>query len=194
MEQRHFAFWPEGVPRAIEVPSHAVHDNLARTAQRVGEAIAISYYGTRIAYRELARDVERLAGYLQRELGVARGDRVPLVMQNSPHFVISYYAILRADAVVVPLSPMLKSDDLARIFAELDARVVIAGREQIGAIGGLLAEGRLRHALIANYADRIDPASVPAGLNVPTVADPASPPPALGPGMTDMRIALTAHL
>jgi fatty-acyl-CoA synthase len=194
MQERHFAFWPEGVPRQVDVPAHAVHDNLERRAARVPDAIAISYYGTQISYRELARDVERLAGYLQRRMGVARGDRVPLVMQNSPHFVIAYYAILRADAVVVPLSPMLKADDLARIFAELDARVVIAGREQVATVAGLLAESEIAQAVIANYADRIDPSAVPDGLSLPAVVDPASPPPALGPGMTGMCAALAADL
>lgn len=194
MHERHFAFWPEGVPRTIEVPSHPVHANLARTAARVPEAAAISYYGTRITYRQLDDDVQRLAGYLQGVAGVARGDRVPLVMQNSPHFVLAYYAILRADAVVVPLSPMLKAADLARIFAELDARVVIAGREQMETITSLLAERSLAQALVANYADRIDPAAVPAGLILPAVADPASPPPSLQPGMIDMSRALAVNL
>ena len=38
--------------------------------------------------------------------GSRKGERVLLYMQNSPHFVIAYYAILRADAVVVPVNPM----------------------------------------------------------------------------------------
>lgn len=193
MDERHFAFWPEGVPRQIEVPPDPIDANLARTASRVPEAVAISYYGTRITYRELHDDVLSLSGYLQQSLGIARGDRVPLVMQNSPHFVIAYYAILRADAVVVPLSPMLKGDDLARILGELDARVVIAGREQIETVAGLVAEARIEQAVIANYADRIEPATVPKGLRLPAVVDPVSPP-TLVPGMYDMCAALAASL
>jgi fatty-acyl-CoA synthase len=194
MGERHFAFWPEGVPRQLEGPAHAVHANLERTAERVPEACAVSYYGTRISYRELARDVERLAGYLQRELGVARGDRVPLVMQNSPHFVIAYYAILRSDAVVVPLSPMLKAGDLARILAELEARILIAGYEQAASVAALLGAGQIETALMAHYADRVIVAQVPEGLRLPASADPATVRPPLGEGMRDMAEAIGAGI
>lgn len=194
MGEHHFAFWPEGVPRRLDPPAHPIHANLARTAERVPDACAISYYGTRISYRELAHDVERLAGYLQRELGVKCGGRVPLVMQNSPHLVIAYYAILRADAVVVPLSPLLKSDDLARIVTELDARVMIAGREQAASIAALLEAGCIQTALLATYADRVRAEQVPDGLRLPAAADPASALPALGDGMVDLAEAMRAGL
>ena len=53
-----------------------------------------------VSYRELQRQAELLAGFLQKRCGVRKGDRVILDMQNSPQFMIAYYAILRADAVV----------------------------------------------------------------------------------------------
>jgi len=45
----------------------------------------------------LLEEVDALAGFLQRDLGIAAGDRVLLYMQNSPQFIIAYYAILRAN-------------------------------------------------------------------------------------------------
>ena len=58
-----------------------------------------------------------------------RGDRVLLYMQNSPQFVIAYYAILRADAVVVPVNPMNRTEELRHYVEDSDAAVAIAGQD-----------------------------------------------------------------
>ncbi len=70
MGDRHFAFWPEGVPRTLDVPALRIHDNLSATALRVPEATAIAYYGTR---RQLP--VARRSGRSPRRLPAARARR-----------------------------------------------------------------------------------------------------------------------
>ena len=59
-----------------------------------------------MTYAELLRQVDALAGYLQNVCGVRRGDRVMIALQNSPQYVMAYYAVMRADAVIVPVNPM----------------------------------------------------------------------------------------
>jgi fatty-acyl-CoA synthase len=127
MFDRHFAHWPPGQPRTLELPRETVYANLAASAARHPGRAAIDYYGRRIAYRDLKREVDALAGFLQQRCGVARGDRVLLYLQNSPQFVIGYYAILRADAVVVPVNPMNRTEELRHYVADSDARIAIAG-------------------------------------------------------------------
>ncbi|HXJ51260.1 MAG TPA: AMP-binding protein, partial [Burkholderiales bacterium] len=78
MFDRHFAHWPPGQPRTLELPRETVYANLAASAARQPERAAIDYYGRRIAYRDLKREVDALAGFLQQRCGVARGDRVLL--------------------------------------------------------------------------------------------------------------------
>jgi len=78
MFDRHFAHWPPGQPRTLELPRETVYANLAATAARHPERAAIDYYGRRIAYRDLKREVDALAGFLQQRCGVKRGDRVLL--------------------------------------------------------------------------------------------------------------------
>ena len=60
--------------------------------------------------------LEALAGFLQQRCGVAAGDRVLLYAQNGPHFIVGYYAILRADAVVVPVNPMNRVEELRHLI------------------------------------------------------------------------------
>jgi fatty-acyl-CoA synthase len=149
MFDRHFAHWPPGQPRTLELPRETVYANLVASAARHPERAAIDYYGRRIAYRELKRAVDALAGFLQQRCGVARGDRVLLYLQNSPQFVIGYYAILRADAVVVPVNPMNLTDELAHYVDDSQARVAIAGQDVLQRIEPL----GLSHLVVARYAD-----------------------------------------
>ena len=86
---RHFAHWPPGQPRSLELPATTVYDNLADSAARHPDRAAIDFYGSRISYAKLKRQVDALAGYLQQRRGVARGERVLLYAQNSPQYVIA---------------------------------------------------------------------------------------------------------
>ena len=149
MFDRHFAHWPPGQPRTLELPRETVYANLAATAARHPERAAIDYYGRRIAYRDLKREVDALAGFLQQRCGVKRGDRVLLYLQNSPQFVIAYYAVLRADAVVVPVNPMNLADELSHYVDDSQARVAIAGQDVLPRIRPL----GVAHILVASYAD-----------------------------------------
>ena len=148
---RHFAHWPPGVPKALTLPRTSLYYNLEVSARRFPDKAAIVYYGSSISYAALEREATALAGFLQQRCGVKRGDRVILYAQNSPQFIIGYYAILRADAVVVPVNPMNKSEELAHYIGDSDARVAITAQELFKEIEPHLGKG-LDHCI---FADRI---------------------------------------
>jgi fatty-acyl-CoA synthase len=149
---RHFLHWPPGVPKTLSVPRTSLHYNLEVSARRFPDKAAIVYYESVLSYAALERDVAALAGFLQQRCGVRRGDRVLLYAQNSPQFVIGYYAILRADGVVVPVNPMNKSEELAHYIGDSDARVAIAAQELYREIEPHLGEG-LAYCILAAYSD-----------------------------------------
>lgn len=78
-----------------------------------------------ITYGEMDTEADRVAAGL-RTLGVARGERVAIVMGNVPHFCYSYFGILRAGAIAAPLNPTLTARELGRILSDSGARVVLA--------------------------------------------------------------------
>jgi fatty-acyl-CoA synthase len=161
MFTRHFEHWPPGKPKTLEVPRTTVVHNLEAAAARAPQSVAIDYYGSRMTYAELGREVEVLAGYLQQRCGVARGDRVLLYLQNSPQFVIAYYAVMRADAVVVPVNPMNRTEELRHYVSDSDACVAIAGQDVVAQLRPV--EG-LKHILVAAYSDYL---RTPTDLPVP---------------------------
>jgi fatty-acyl-CoA synthase len=187
MNQRHLAFWPRRRPLSFPIPVTNVAENLATSAKRYPAHPAIVYYDTTIPYARLWREVEAMAGYLQTAAGVEAGDRVMLFMQNSPQFVISYYAILRANAVVVPLNPMLVAKELAVYVEDSGARVAIVGAELLDRLGPY-APAPLRTVIVATYSDYVEGET---HLTLPAaVAAPARP--AGGPPYVAWKAALAA--
>ena len=159
MFTRHFAHWPPGKPKTMAVPRETVVHNLEAVARRTPDTVAIDYYGSRLTYAELKRQVEALAGWLQQRGGVKKGDRVLLYLQNSPQFIIGYYAVLRADAVVVPVNPMNRTEELRHYVSDSDAVMAIAGQDVVAQ----LAPIRIK-TLVAAYSDYL---RTPTDLPVP---------------------------
>ncbi|WP_273429144.1 long-chain fatty acid--CoA ligase [Marinobacter sp.] len=156
MFTRHHKVWPHELPKTMTLPKTSLFTNLEISARRFPDHTAIIFYDAPITYRRLLTEVEAMAGYLQAQ-GVQKGDRVLLYMQNSPQYVIAYYAILRADAVVIPVNPMNRSAELEHYIADTGAHVCLAGQELEGFITPLLAETDLERVVVASYSTYIKP-------------------------------------
>lgn len=149
---KHHAHWPAGVPHTLDVPDRNIFDHLPRGAERHPERTAIDYYGRPTTYRALHDGAVALAGYLQQHLEVRRGDRVLLVMQPCPQFVMAYYAVLRCDAVVVALSPMTTDAELRYYADDSGARVAIAMQDFWPQLQPLLDDRTLEGAVVGAYS------------------------------------------
>jgi fatty-acyl-CoA synthase len=168
MNDRSTEYWPKGVPRELAVPQTSLYYNLEVAAARYPDKVALSYYGAGLAYGELKRQVDALAGYLRQECGVKRGDRVLLYMQNCPQFVIAYYAILRADAVVVPVNPMNLTGEVKHYVDDAGASLAVCGQELLPRIEPLCGAGGLARLIAANCGEYADAGSdLFAGLPLP---------------------------
>ncbi|SCK59602.1 fatty-acyl-CoA synthase [Variovorax sp. HW608] len=160
MERPHYKFWPQRLPRSITVPATSLWHNLKTNAERFPDKPALVFFGREISYREFAAQTERLAGTLH-ALGVRRGDRVVLDMQNCPQLVIAHFAILRANAVVVPVNPMNRAEELKHYITDPDAKVAITtgdlAPELAKASNALEAKDRLAHMIVTQFTDTFDP-------------------------------------
>lgn len=172
MFTRHHKVWPKDLPKTMTLPQTSVFTNLEISARRYPDHTAIIYYDTPISYKELLEETEALAGYLHHH-GVRKGDRVLLYMQNSPQYVIAYYAILRADAVVIPVNPMNRSAELEHYIADTGAKICLAGQELAGFIAPLVGETNLEQVVAAAYSTYV---RRPTDLDLPAevAAEPQS--------------------
>lgn len=172
MNTAHFPHWPAGLPFTLSPPQTSVYSNLVISALRYPDKAALIFYGLAITYRELLAEVDTMAAFLQQRCGVRRGDRVLLHMQNSPQFVVAFYAIMRADAVIVPVNPMLMADELRHAIEDSGAEVAVSAQDLLPQISALLDSSCLRQIIVASYADYLTPGDedVPAWLSAPRMA------------------------
>jgi fatty-acyl-CoA synthase len=183
----YYRYWPKNVPHEISLPRTSVSYNLDVSAARYPDKTALLFYDTRISYAELRDTVDKLAGYLQQDCGVKRGDRVAIYLQNSPQFIMAYYAILRADAMVVPVNAMLTTDEVRHVMTDSGARVLFAAQDLLPRVGELRGDGTLTSVIAATYSDYL---RAPTDLAVPDFV--AAPREAVLPGAVTWQAALDA--
>jgi fatty-acyl-CoA synthase len=166
LQRPHHKFWPKRLPHALTPPATSLWDNLEISARRYPDKPALVFFGRVFSYSELRLKAERLAAQLH-ALGVEKGDRVMLDMQNCPQLVIAHFAILRANAVVVPVNPMNRVEELKHYIDDPDAKVAITtadlAAEIARASNALPEERRLAHLIVTHFTDAFDPDAADAG-------------------------------
>lgn len=167
MSTRHFDFWPKRLQRTLTLPETSLYTNVEVSAKRYPNRPFILFYDTPITYREFQEQTEYLAGYLETVCKVKKGDRVLLYMQNSPQYILGYYAILRANAVVIPVNPMNLSDEFKHYIKDSGATTALVSQELYENVKPHLNPGQensLSHAVVACYGDYL---IKPTDLKVP---------------------------
>ncbi len=98
---------------------------LDATAKRHSGRTALMLDQIRLSYGELAALSRRTARILE-DFGVGRGDRVAMMIPNTPHFPVIYYGILRRGAVVVPVNVLFQEEEILHYLNDSGAKVLFA--------------------------------------------------------------------
>ncbi|MEU1469718.1 AMP-binding protein [Streptomyces sp. NPDC005761] len=99
---------------------HAFRDSVARAPGHP----ALAYFDGRLSYRETDELSDSVAGYLAAR-GLERGERVAIMLQNSPQFVLALLGAWKAGATVVPLNPMYKSAEVGHVLKDAEVTALI---------------------------------------------------------------------
>ena len=161
---RHFRFWPSYAMHELHAPTTNLYYNVEVSARRYPDKPCIVFYDTPVSFAQFHDETRRIAGFLEQRCDVRKGDRVMLLMQNSPQFMIGYYGILRANAVVVPLNPMNLTRELSGFAKDAGSSTLLVSQELYSRVSPLLREGEIRHIIVATYSDYL---KHPTSLAVP---------------------------
>ena len=164
MAARHFKFWPSYAAPDLHAPATNLYYNVEVSAQRYPDKPYVIFYDTPVTFSEFHDQTVKIAGYLQQRCGVKAGDRVMLLMQNSPQFMLGYYGILRANAVVVPLNPMNLTQEILKYAKDCEGKTMLVSQELYPRIEPLIKSGELAQVIVAAYSDYL---KQPTSLNVP---------------------------
>jgi len=150
-------FYDEGVPHTLTYPSMPVQAFLDDTVRAHPDATATIFFGAKLTYRELSDLADRFAAGLQ-SLGVKKGDRVALVLPNSPQFVIACFGALRAGAIVVPTNPLYTPREMAQQFNETGTSVAVVLSRLYPVVKGIAeTTPGVKHVVVTNIKEYMPP-------------------------------------
>ena len=144
--------YPSGVEPDVIFPSKAIGDVFTETVERWKNHTAVIFYGEKISFKELKDRVDRFAAGLA-ALGIKKGERVALLLLNSPEYLVSFYAVTKIGAVVTPISPVYVSSEIKHQLEDSGAETLICqdilyeGYEKSGV--------PLKHVILTNIADSL---------------------------------------
>ncbi|MDX6268091.1 MAG: long-chain acyl-CoA synthetase [Frankiales bacterium] len=104
---------------------------LAESAVRFPDNDAVVLGDLRISYAELWAHARQYAAVL-REHGVGPGDKVALLLPNTPHFPLTYFGTLALGGVAVPVHALLKAEEIEYVLADSGAKVLVCAAPLLG--------------------------------------------------------------
>jgi len=126
MERIWLSHYPPGIPAEVDVQEFAsLKDVLLRSSQRFGELPAYSNMGASITYAQLEQSSRDFAAYLQKSLGLHKGDRVALMMPNLLQYPVALFGVLRAGLVVVNVNPQYTASELEHQLEDSGAVAIV---------------------------------------------------------------------
>ncbi|HEX2025580.1 MAG TPA: long-chain fatty acid--CoA ligase, partial [Actinomycetota bacterium] len=151
------ASYPPDVPHSLApFPEKPVWSLLEESAERFPNAGAVAFpvapMARRLTYRELKEEAERFAGALV-SLGVGKGDRVGLVLPNSPQYVVAFFAIQRLGAVAVGNNPLYTRPEMTHQLKDAGIETLIVLDRLYPLIGKIRDEVGLKQVVVTEIGD-----------------------------------------
>ena len=144
--------YPPEIPHTLEYESKPVQDYLTHTYEKSPDKTAIHFMGKDVSYTELYNSAMKFASYLQ-GLGIKKGDRVAIMLPNSPQAVIGFYGILYAGAVVVMTNPLYTEREIAYQMKNSGAKVILAMDILYPRIAKVLGDTDLENVIITGIKE-----------------------------------------
>ncbi len=165
-----FSSWPKNLPKKLEYPEGPLHQILEKTAKEHPEKTAIAYSERNITYARLDSLSNRFASALA-AFSVKKGDRVAVFLPNVPQFVIAYYGVLKAGAVLTAISPLHKEREVAYQLRDSEAETIVALDSLYPIVEKVWQKTKLKNVIITSleeYASKtaVVPSTVKPKKNV----------------------------
>ncbi|MEG0258953.1 MAG: long-chain-fatty-acid--CoA ligase [Lysinibacillus sp.] len=144
--------YPKEVPATLTYDKIPLQQFLTRAYEANPSKVAIHFMGKDITYKELYESALKFANYL-RSLGVEKGDRVAIMLPNTPQNVIGYYGAMYAGAIVVQTNPLYTERELQYQMADSGAKVILVMDILYPRVTKVLKETALENIIVTAIKD-----------------------------------------
>ncbi len=144
--------YPAEIPATLHYDRIPIHDYLYQAAAEFPNKIAIHFMGKELTYKFLYQQSLKLASYLQ-HIGIEKGDRVAIMLPNTPQSVISFFGILFAGGVVVQTNPLYTERELEYQMRDSGAKVIICMDILFPRVTKIKEKTELQHIVVTAIKD-----------------------------------------
>ncbi|MCM3668187.1 long-chain fatty acid--CoA ligase [Mesobacillus maritimus] len=125
-QQKPWLKWYESqIDEHVSVKYESLYDFLEDAVKRFGDKPALTFYGREFSYNETKAIVDKLSAYLHSQ-GFKKGDRVAVMLPNSPHYIFALFAIFRLGGIAVQVNPMYVEREIAFVLEDSGAKFMFA--------------------------------------------------------------------
>ncbi|SER90633.1 long-chain-fatty-acid--CoA ligase [Salipaludibacillus aurantiacus] len=151
-EKPWFQHYPKEIPTSIDYEVATLQSYLKRAAERYPNKEALHFMGKEMTYQEVYEEALKLANQLK-SLGVKQGDRVAIMLANTPQAVISYYGALLAGAIVVQTNPLYVEREIEHQMNDSGAKVMICLDLVYPRVASVKEKTPLEHIIVTGIKD-----------------------------------------
>jgi long-chain acyl-CoA synthetase len=144
--------YPPQIPHTLTYEETSLQQLLKNTEEKYPNKTAIHFNGKELSYQELYESALKFAGYLQK-IGIQKGDRVAIMLPNTPQSVISFFGVMMAGGIVVQTNPMYTERELAFQMKDSGAKAIVALDILFPRIKKIQGETELEHVIITAIKD-----------------------------------------
>ncbi|MGJ9382987.1 long-chain-fatty-acid--CoA ligase [Salipaludibacillus sp. CF4.18] len=152
MKKPWFEHYPEEIPKTIDYDEDTLQSYLKKAAKHYPDKSAFHFMGKEMNYKEVYESALKLANQLQ-SLGVTQGDRVAIMLANTPQAVISYYGALFAGAIVVQTNPLYVEREIEHQMNDAGAKIMICLDLVYPRVANVKEKTKLEHIIVTGIKD-----------------------------------------
>jgi long-chain acyl-CoA synthetase len=147
-----FKYYDPEVPLHLTYPRTPLYSLLDETTSKHPGSPCTNFFGRRLTYQEI-KELSDCFAVAIRSLGIRKGDRVVLLLPNSPQFLVAYYGLLKARAVIVPLNPLSAERELEFYLTDSGAEVAITIPLFLNKVASVRGKTPLKYIVYSRLAD-----------------------------------------
>jgi long-chain acyl-CoA synthetase len=146
--------YPEEIPATLTFSSEPVQQYLVNAVKEFPDKVAIHFMGKETSFSDVYEKALKLASYLQK-LGITKGDRVAIMLPNTPQAVISYFGVLLAGGIVVMTNPLYVERELEYQMNDSGAKVIITLDILFPRVSRVFPNTNLKHIIVTAIKDAL---------------------------------------
>lgn len=150
--KRWLKHYPKEISGEIDIEAKPVQKYLQDTAKEFPDKIAIHFMGKELTYTQLYESSLKVASYLK-GIGLERGDRVAIMLPNTPQAVMAYYGVLLAGGIVVQTNPLYTEREIEYQMKDSGATVIITLDALYPRVSKIMPQTNLKHIIVTAIKD-----------------------------------------